>query len=247
MKFRVTNWRDVFLYSALITALAVAVPLTVVSIALWKFPLFMKLPILFISGAIPLFITFPISICAMHMFKLINLTVARLDELIKFDAMTGLLSRTHFLHQVAETRKKGGVLVLLDADHFKKVNDTHGHEAGDFALKHIANVMTQIIGTRGFIGRLGGEEFAIYLPQADKNQASLLMASLGTQLRNQHMDYNGVNIKISLSMGIVVDRGVVVVATLLRRADKLLYLAKSQGRDCYRMEETLDEKVVSAA
>jgi diguanylate cyclase len=247
MKFRVTNWRDVFIYSALITALAVAVPLAVVSIALWKFPLFMKLPILVISGAIPFFITIPISICAMHMFKLINLTVTRLDDLIKFDAMTGLLNRTNFLHNVAETRKNGGVLVLLDADHFKKVNDTHGHEAGDFALKYIANAMTQIVGTHGFVGRLGGEEFAIYLPQVDRRQAELLMALLGTYLRNQMLDYNGAKIKLSLSMGIVVDRGVVAVATLLRRADKLLYLAKSQGRDCYRIEETLDEKAVSAA
>jgi diguanylate cyclase len=247
MKFRVTSWRDVFIYSALITALAVAVPLTVVSIALWRFPLFMKLPILFISGAIPFFITIPISIFAMNMFKLINLTVARLDDLIKFDAMTGLLNRTNFLHNVTEMRKKGGVLILLDADHFKKINDSHGHEAGDFALKYISNAMTQVVGAHGFVGRLGGEEFAIYLPQADQQKAALLMASLGTDLRNRFMDYNGIKLKVSLSMGIVVDRGHVAVATLLRRADKLLYLAKSQGRDCYRMEETLDEKAVSAA
>lgn len=247
MIFRVTNWRDVFVYSALITALAVAVPLTVVSIALWRYPFFVKLPILAISGAIPFFITIPISIFSMHMFKLINVTVGRLDDLIKFDAMTGLLSRTNFLHSVAEVRSKGGMLILLDADHFKKINDSHGHEAGDFALKYISNAMTQMIGAHGFVGRLGGEEFAIYLPQAEQKQAALLMASLGTYLRNRTMDYNGAHIKVSLSMGIVVDRGTVAVQTLVRRADKLLYLAKSQGRDRYCIEETLDEKAVSAA
>jgi diguanylate cyclase len=247
MKFRVANWRDVFICSALITALAVCVPLTVVSIALWKFPLSMKLPILFISGAIPLFITIPISLFAMNMFKLINLTVSRLDEVVKFDAMTGLLSRSNFLHSVEESRKKGGILVLLDADHFKKINDIHGHEAGDFALKYIANTMTQIVGVHGFVGRLGGEEFAIYLPHADQKQAALLMSSIGTFLRNRAMDYNGTKISLSLSMGIVVDRGEVALSALVRRADNLLYLAKSQGRDCYRMEETLDEKVYSAA
>ena len=247
MIFRVTNWRDVFVYSALITVLAVAVPLTVVSISLWRYPFFVKLPILIISGAIPFFITIPISIFLMHMFKLINLTVTRLDDLIKFDSMTGLLSRTNFLHSVAEVRKKGGMLILLDVDHFKKINDCHGHEAGDFALKYISNTMTQLVGTRGFVGRLGGEEFAIYLPQADQQQAALLMAALGTYLRNRTMDYSGVKIKVSMSMGIAVDRGHVAITTLVRRADKLLYLAKSQGRDCSRMEQMLDEKVVSAA
>ena len=175
MKFQVNNWRDVFVYSALITALAVAVPLTVVSIALWPFAFFIKLPILAISGAIPFFITIPISIFAMHMFKLVNQTVATLDELIKFDAMTGLLSRTNFLHSVAEARQKGGAFVLLDADHFKKINDAHGHEAGDNALKFLSNAMMQVVGAHGFVGRLGGEEFAIYLPQANSAQASLLM------------------------------------------------------------------------
>lgn len=247
MKFQVNNWRDVFVYSALITALAVAVPLTVVSIALWPFAFFIKLPILAISGAIPFFITIPISIFAMHMFKLVNQTVATLDELIKFDAMTGLLSRTNFLHSVAEARQKGGAFVLLDADHFKKINDAHGHEAGDNALKFLSNAMMQVVGAHGFVGRLGGEEFAIYLPQANSAQASLLMSSLGTHLRNRSLDYNNFKIKVSLSMGIVVDRGNVAVATLLRRADRLLYVAKSNGRDCFKIEETLDDKAVVAA
>ncbi len=181
------------------------------------------------------------------MFKLINVTVGRLDDLIKFDAMTGLLSRTNFLHNVADVRKKGGTLILLDADHFKKINDTHGHEAGDSALKYISNAMTQMVGSHGFLGRLGGEEFAIFLPKTDRQQAALLMATLGAYLRNNTMDYNGIKIKVSMSMGIVVDHGNVSVASLLRRADQLLYLAKSQGRDRYCMEKTLDEKAFSAA
>ena len=247
MKFRVNNWRDVFVYSAFITALAVAVPFTVVSITLWSIPLFLKLPILIISGLIPLFIAIPISIFAMHMLKLVYQTVAKLDELIKFDPMTGLLSRTHFMHSVAELRIKGGMLILLDADHFKKINDTHGHEAGDMALKFLSHTMMQVIGTHGIVGRLGGEEFAIYLPQATREQAALLMASLGTYLRTKTMGYNNAKIKMSLSMGIVIDNGHLAITTLLRRADKLLYAAKSGGRDCYKFEEALDEQVVSAA
>jgi diguanylate cyclase len=246
MKFRVSNWQDVFVYSALITALAVAVPLMVVSIALWNFPFFIKLPVLAVTGAIPFFITIPISVFAMHMFKLVNQTVTKLDELIKFDAMTGLLSRTNFLHSLAEGRKNGGILILLDADHFKKINDTYGHEAGDQALKFLANAMVQIVSGQGFVGRLGGEEFAIYLPEANQAQAALLAAGLGTHLRNRMMEYQDVTFTVSLSMGIVVDGGDCAVVSLLRRADKLLYAAKLAGRDCYKIEETLDDRAVFA-
>ena len=247
MKFRLNKWQDVILYSALITTLAVAVPLTVVSIALWHFPLFLKLPALAISGVIPLFITFPISLFALNMMKLLYQTVARLDGIVKIDAMTGLLNRTNFLHSVAESRSKGGILVLLDADRFKKINDTYGHEAGDMTLRFLANAMVHVVGTHGFVGRLGGEEFAIYLPKAKREQALLLMAALGAHLRSHSLDYDGVQIKASMSMGIVIDRGHIAVATLLRRADQLLYQAKAGGRDCYKIEELLDEKHVSAA
>ncbi len=247
MRFRVSTWRQVFAISTLMTALAVAVPLIVVGIALWPMPLQIKIPILVISGAIPLFITFPISVFALHMLKLVNQTITTLDNLVKFDTLTGLLSRMRFLQLMEERRTKGGYLAIIDADFFKQVNDMHGHEAGDDALKHIAQVMTQVIGNSGFVGRLGGEEFAIYLPSIAHQQAKLLIAQVGSILRNQSFTYRGTEIIITISAGLVSDHLGEDQAHLLRRADMRLYKAKQNGRDRVETEEGLDEKAVSAA
>ncbi len=247
MSFGVTTWRDVLAFSGLATALAVAVPLTIVSIALGAVPMFIKFPVLLISGLIPLFITLPISLFALNMLKTMNDTVTALDSLIKFDTLTGLLSRVHFMHLLNERRKVGGYLAIVDADHFKRVNDTFGHEAGDDALRHLAAMMTQTVGGAGIVGRLGGEEFAIYLPTVNNQQAMLIAASLGTALRNQSFNYRGHQIRITVSIGIVKDRPNADVATTLRRADMCLYKAKRDGRDRFEFEDVLDEEAVFAA
>ncbi len=247
MSFRVTTWRHVLAFSGLATALAVAVPLTIVSIALGAVPMFIKFPVLLISGLIPLFITLPISVFALNMLKTMNETVTTLDSLIKFDTLTGLLSRVHFMHLLNERRKAGGYLAIVDADHFKRVNDTFGHEAGDDALKHLATIMTQTVGGAGIVGRMGGEEFVIYLPAVQHQQAQLIAASLGTALRNHRLNYRGHQIQITVSIGIVKDRAEADIASTLRRADMCLYKAKRNGRDRFEFEEVLDGGAVSAA
>lgn len=247
MSLRVTAWRHVIAYSGLITALAVLVPLTIVSVALGAVPMVLKFPVLLISALIPFFIALPISIFALHMLKTMNETVTTLDSLIKFDTLTGLLSRVHFMHLLNERRKDGGYLAIVDADHFKRVNDTFGHEAGDDALKHLATIMTQAVGNAGVVGRMGGEEFAIYLPAVQHQQAILIAANLGSALRNQSFSYREHEIPITVSIGIVEDQPLSDVAATLRRADICLYQAKRNGRDRYEFEDGLDGKVVSAA
>ncbi len=247
MRIKVTTWTNVITYSAVITALVVAVPLTIVSIALGALPMVLKFPVLVISGLIPLFITLPLSIFALHIFKLINQTVLTLDNLVKIDPLTGLLSRARFLQLVEQNRKNGNYLAILDADFFKKINDSHGHEAGDFALKHISVQLTQAVGNHGFVGRLGGEEFAIYLQDVSLEQAQLVLALLGTSLRMQAFNYNGVDIPVSLSAGLVADVATEAIALVLRRADRCLYRAKKNGRDRFETEIKLDEKAIVAA
>jgi diguanylate cyclase len=237
----------VLVFSSLITALAVAVPVVIVGLSLFNVPLHFKLPVLIIAGLIPLFIAFPISVFALHMLRMVYDTVSTLDRLVKFDALTGLLSRVRFLQLVEERRSAGGILVLLDADHFKKINDTYGHEAGDDALQHISAVLMNSVGTHGIVGRMGGEEFAVYFPGSTMSQAKLIVASLGTVLRSQALLHQGVEITVTLSAGLANDAGGEPIANPLRRADKLLYLAKKRGRDRFESEEALDENAHSAA
>lgn len=241
MRLRVKSWRHAVVISSLITALAVLVPITVVGIALWQFPLHVKWPALAISGAIPLFITFPIAIFSLSVLKSLDEALEQLDCLVKFDPLTGLMARTPFLSELKRQRGAGGYLVFLDADYFKLINDTHGHLAGDEALRYMASGMTEIVGSHGTVARLGGEEFAVWLPQLTRNQAELLLSALGTKFRNEGFDYRGVSIRPTMSMGVVAVGGERSISELLRAADVCLYRAKTAGRDRF-VFEGLDER-----
>ncbi len=241
MKFRVQSWRNAFLTSLLITALATVVPIVVVWLALWSVPLQAKWGVLVIAGVIPLLIAFPISMFAMYVVKTLHHALGRLDELVRFDPLTGLWQRAHFLREVEQHRNKKGYLALLDADRFKAINDTYGHEAGDAALKHLASTMAEVLGPNGDLARFGGEEFAVRLPMLNRIQVELLLSAFGTRLRSEGFVFRGQVLRPTMSMGVVAEDGTRTVSELLRAADFCLYRAKALGRDRYVFEE-LDER-----
>jgi diguanylate cyclase (GGDEF)-like protein len=234
-------------FSAAITAVAVAVPLLIVGGALWKIPLMAKLPILLISCLIPLFIAAPISVFALYIVKTLHKTLDRLDYLVRFDPLTGLLSRMQFLSYAEENREQGGYLILADADRFKLINDTYGHAAGDEALKHLAAAMQQIFGSHGLVARVGGEEFAIFLPQLDRQRVELLLATLGSKLRTGGFAFKSKQIVPTLSGGVVAIDSQSQLAAFMARADQALYVAKQNGRDQFVFDESLETKGSAAA
>ena len=241
MRLLVKTWKLAGLISAMITALATAVPVIVVGAALWRVPMAQKWGALVVCGAVPLLITFPVSMFAMYILKTLHVTLDKLDKMVKFDSLTGLLLRAPFLDETRNCRKELGFLALLDADHFKKINDDYGHEAGDRALRHMAAVMTEVIGNRGFVARFGGEEFAIRLPRLGRKQAELILSTLGTKLRSEGFEYKGEVLKPTLSMGVVAEDGRRSISELMRHADRCLYQAKAEGRDKFVFEK-LDER-----
>ncbi len=247
MAIRIRNWRQVFLFSAAITAVAVLVPLCVVATVMWPAPVAFKIPIMIISGMIPLLITVPISLFSLYLVKSLHQTMDTLDELIKFDPLTGVMARVHFLRQAQEHHKDKGFFALVDADHFKKINDTYGHDVGDIALKHIASTLMQVVGGHGFVGRMGGEEFAIRLLAVSRPQAELLMAAIGTKLRTEGVVHGHNLLKPTVSIGLAAEDGARSIANAMRSADSCLYKAKHKGRDQFVFEETLDEKAQTAA
>jgi diguanylate cyclase len=247
MSFRVRNWRAVIVFSAAITLVAVAVPLLVVGSVLWNVPFPDKLPVLLITGLIPLFIAAPISVFALYVVKTLHKTVDRLDQLVRYDPLTGLLSRAQFFSYAEEHRQRGGFLILADADKFKAINDNFGHAAGDEALKHLATAMQQVFSDGGLVARLGGEEFAVYLPKIPREQVELLLAGLGTRLRATGFNFRGHQIVPTLSSGVVAIDGQSSLATFMCRADQALYEAKRHGRDRFVFAEELDDKAIVAA
>lgn len=247
MRIQVSSLRHILGFSALITLLAVAVPVVIIGTALWHAPGRVFWSGVGVAALIPLFIAFPISVFGLLLLKKITDALRALDKLMKFDPLTGVMSRSQFFHQAHQQRNGGGYLAIVDADHFKTINDTHGHEAGDEVLRTLAGAMSQAVGQAGFVARLGGEEFGIYLPRVNREQALMAMASVATVVRSSAVNYMGTEIGATVSIGLAPDAPQIPITSAFRRADACLYRAKAQGRDRCVIDDRLDEALASAA
>lgn len=147
------------------------------------------------------------------------------------DPLSGLLNRRGFEQQAAHTlesyRGKGVpvALVMVDLDHFKTINDRHGHAAGDKVISSFAQRLVGTTGPHAIAGRLGGEEFAVLLPLTDLNGARLFAEAV----RAFRDDVDG--IRVTASFGVVEWQGAEALERLLSRGDVALYRAKRDGRD----------------
>lgn len=161
-----------------------------------------------------------------------------LERLAQTDSLTGVASRGSFQHalqrSIQEAERSHGhlVLALLDVDHFKRVNDQWGHEAGDMALQHICQILQQRLRVTDFLGRLGGEEFGLLLRHTDGAGAAPLVEELRRQLAEQPLEYDGQQIPLSATFGLAAWPGDGRdAAELYRAADRRLYSGKERGRN----------------
>jgi diguanylate cyclase (GGDEF)-like protein/PAS domain S-box-containing protein len=166
----------------------------------------------------------------------------RLKRISRTDSLTQLLNRrticgalTHELQRGRRSDRVTSVL-LFDIDHFKEVNDTHGHLGGDAVLRAVGEATTGVLRQTDQAGRYGGEEFLIVL--ADTGPAGALLAAhrVVEAIRDIEVEWAGAVIPVRASVGVSTVRAGDTVETLLARADAALYAAKDAGRDCVRIE-----------
>ncbi|MDX1754777.1 MAG: diguanylate cyclase [Marinobacter sp.] len=163
----------------------------------------------------------------------------RLEELTTQDGLTGLNNRryldTMFSQLTADSRRSGKPLslVLLDADHFKRINDRYGHGFGDNCLATIADVLAKNIHRpQDVVARFGGEEFALLLPDTDLHGARRVCEKILTDMENTELVCdNGQAVNLTLSAGIAALAPGESERELFERADKALYRAKERGRN----------------
>ncbi|SHH06836.1 diguanylate cyclase (GGDEF) domain-containing protein [Cognatiyoonia sediminum] len=155
----------------------------------------------------------------------------KLSRLSRKDGLTGMNNRRTFfdLAQRSEIRAAGGVVLMIDADNFKSINDTHGHAAGDECLKAIAYRITRNLRDVDVRGRLGGEEFAVYLNCVNLAQAKAIAARLLTPIPYSLRDYDS-TLTVTLSIGGVVATAEDHIDDLLSHADLALFQAKQSGK-----------------
>ena len=128
-------------------------------------------------------------------------------------------------------------LVMFDVDHFKKVNDTHGHLAGDAVLVHLTRISQAAVRTEDVLARYGGEEFAVICRGIPMLQAGVLGERLRTRVASERFEYRGTRLPITISVGVAAmpDANVRTVTELVNAADGALYEAKRAGRDRVRV------------
>ncbi|HMN53439.1 MAG TPA: EAL domain-containing protein [Sphingopyxis sp.] len=164
-----------------------------------------------------------------------------INQLARYDTLTGLANRLHITDLLERAlRNHMGqtqpcALLLMDLDRFKAVNDTLGHPVGDQLLQQVAGRLTQIVGDKGQVGRLGGDEFQIVLPQIVQPEKLAGIANAIILSLAKPFAIEGEQVRIGSSIGIAVSEGQGVSSSaLVRNADLALYAAKDAGRGVYR-------------
>lgn len=162
-----------------------------------------------------------------------------LRRLANIDGLTGVFNRRSFSEEaerliaIAQRHERPLAVIMIDADHFKSVNDTHGHDVGDVVLKALAATIGERLRETDVLGRLGGEEFAAVLPETDLAGAKQIAWSVVEAVRGAEVPLPGGGVlRFTVSIGVGVrNQDSAGLADLLKQADLALYRAKKEGRD----------------
>ncbi|KTC89799.1 Stalked cell differentiation-controlling protein [Fluoribacter dumoffii] len=165
--------------------------------------------------------------------------VAKLEQHANQDALTGLNNRRYFIEQGelefkrARRMKYNIAILMVDIDYFKKVNDMHGHKIGDLVLQHFSTLLRRDLRSTDLVGRIGGEEFAIILPNVSEKNTLEAAEKLRSLAENNHLDMpSGQKINYTISIGAYISNVThSTVEEFLDEADKALYQAKNSGRN----------------
>jgi len=161
-----------------------------------------------------------------------------IERLSQTDGLTGLFNRRHLEENMAMEFKRATryrhdlSLMVLDLDHFKQINDTHGHLAGDEVLRWTAARLRSALRETDFIGRYGGEEFVVVLPESDIKTAAELAEALRRLISAQPVKFEAKTILVTVSIGVSeFHPGTTDYQVMFREADRALYRAKAEGRN----------------
>lgn len=167
-----------------------------------------------------------------------------LNQLATRDPLTNLYNRRHFI-EILETEllrsqrvPRPFSVLLMDIDHFKSVNDTHGHLVGDTVIKTIGARIASSLRATDTLARFGGEEYILLLPDTTAAQATILAQRILAGIATVPIEATGLSIHVSLSAGCAETTPNGTTPGLLERADKALYAAKHAGRNCLRVSES---------
>ena len=167
---------------------------------------------------------------------------AELEKLATTDSLTNTLNRRQLTKIVNHELERANryehytSIIMLDIDYFKEINDTHGHATGDVVLQKTAKTLSAGLRNTDSLGRYGGDEFVIVLPETERLEAEQIAERLRSKVEKQEAFHDGQNIQISVSLGLVyvaaqAARPLLNFDAIIKLADKALYIAKEEGRN----------------
>lgn len=174
----------------------------------------------------------PFLLIALFMLRQLLVTQQKMARLAATDQLTGLPNRRAFLDQftaLLEETAPRATLLMIDADHFKAINDAYGHAVGDICLKEFALLLKKVCGPKDFVARLGGEEFGVLLSEPEEDRIKQVSHDLATGISLYPPEVpNPIHLTNSIGAVEVVRND--TISGLMRKADQALYRAKDAGR-----------------
>lgn len=177
------------------------------------------------------------SYLAFYYMSLVTTAHRKLGRMATTDSLTRLYNRRHTVHlaekEIARWHRNPSHLafLLLDIDYFKPLNDRYGHELGDRILSDISAVITNALREQDFIGRWGGEEFLVVLPDTNRDEALMTAERVRKAVAESLWESEGERLSVTISIGVSEYRANEDLNTTIARADKALYLSKDGGRN----------------
>ncbi|MGS0680607.1 transporter substrate-binding domain-containing diguanylate cyclase [Shewanella sp. 125m-7] len=199
------------------------------------------------SYLMPLMVIFCLSIFAIYIIQLkrtvsrrtqeLNVANEELKLLAGKDPLTGINNRRFFISEFEQqnnARKSAMALLLFDIDWFKSVNDNFGHHVGDQVIKEVVNRVSNIISEKAVFGRIGGEEFCVFMTELDETQTIKFANKVQCCISDSKMSTDVGEIAITVSLGAIYSKKANIDCTsLMTQADLLMYKAKKRGRNCF--------------
>lgn len=173
-----------------------------------------------------------------YAFSELKTALIEMERLAKTDALTGLLNRRSLFESAiqefsrAQRYSRHLSVLMLDIDHFKHINDTYGHQAGDIVIQAVATILQETLRETDVLGRYGGEEFVVVLPETALEPALAVAERIRCQIYDRAISSDTSSLHITASIGIATfSTGTSSIDEMLKQADRALYQAKSKGRN----------------
>lgn len=230
-------WLRIQRATGIIVAVSVALSMILTNMIMEVFSAGVNIPGLAVSIVMPIALGGPMTFFLMHKHEQLRFANEQLERMATTDWLTTCLNRGAFTGLVTRhlgrraTSGSCGALLIVDADDFKSVNDRFGHDSGDEALRQIAQAIRTAIRSTDVVGRLGGEEFGIFLANADLAAADHVAERIRRAVSCLRFQPNGTDCSLSVSIGGAAYITSTRFSDLYRLADQRLYEAKNTGRD----------------